>query len=379
MKAVNTLQNLLKLDVVILHNPLRDWLVALAITVAIVLLAALVKRIAVRRLSRIARRTVTQIDDAVVKALQATRLWLVFIIALEIGTENLKLAVRLTHAIDHLATVAVFVQVGLWLAALFNFWLQRQRSHAMETEVAAASSLSAMGFVGRALLWVVLLLLMLDNLGVNVTTLVASLGVGGIAIGFALQNILGDLFASLSIILDKPFVIGDFITVDAYSGTVENIGIKTSRLRSIDGELLVFGNGDLIKSRLRNYKHLRERRVLFTFGVLYNTPAETLARIPQMVREAVEAQADTRFDRAHFKTFGASSLDFEVVFWTLKPDYNAYMDAQQGLNLALVRRFEQEGIGFAYPTRTLYHEGPIRVELAGSSAETPPTPARPTP
>lgn len=378
MKAVNTLQTLLKLDVVILHNPLRDWLVALAITVAITLLAALVKRIAVRRLSMIARRTVTQIDDAVVKALQATRLWLVFIIALEVGTENLKLAARPTHAIDHLATVAVFVQAGLWLAALFNFWLQR-RNHAVGSEVAAASSLSAVGFVGRALLWAVLLLLMLDNLGVNVTTLIASLGIGGIAIGFALQNILGDLFASLSIILDKPFVIGDFITVDSYSGTVESIGIKTSRLRSIDGELLVFGNGDLIKSRLRNYKHLRERRVLFRFGVLYNTPAETLARIPQMVREAVEAQADTRFDRAHFKDFGASSLDYEVVYWVLKPDYAVYMDAQQGINLALVRRFEQEGIGFAYPTRTLYHEGPIRVTLAGSSAETPPTAARPAP
>ena len=363
---MNKFADFLRLDLVLWHNPLQDWLVALAITLGIGLAVTLFKRIAIRRISRVARRSATKIDDAIVKALQNTRLWLIYLIGLYIGSQNLELPTRLEHIVQVVMTLAAFMQTGLWLSTLLRFWIDNTRAHAMSTDASAATSLSAMSFVGRVFLWAVILLLVLDNLGVNVTTLVASLGVGGIAIGFALQNILGDLFASLSIILDKPFVIGDFIIADTYLGTVENIGIKTTRVRSIDGELLVFSNGDLIKSRLRNYKHMQERRILFTFGVLYNTPADTVARIAGMVKEVIEAQPNARFDRAHFKAFGASSLDFEVVYWMQLPDYTAYMDAQQGINLALMRRFEQAGIGFAYPTRTLYHEGPIKVEWAGA-------------
>jgi Small-conductance mechanosensitive channel len=361
------------LDWKLLHNPMQAWLIALVSLLVLMLVLRVAKRLAIQRLSVIARRTTTQIDDAIVRAIQSTRLWLLFLVVFDLTLGNLKLPLQLTHGVGVIATLAAFLQVGLWLAAVFDFWLLRQRSRAMQTHVAAASSLSALGFVGRAALWAVILLLTLDNLGVNVTTLIASLGVGGIAIGFALQNILGDLFASLSIILDKPFVIGDFIGVDTFSGTVENIGIKTTRLRALDGELLVFSNGDLIKSRLHNYKHLHERRIVFAFGVLYDTPQEKLAIIPQMVREAVEAQTETRFDRAHFKSFGASSLDYEVVYWVLKPDYTVYMDAQQAINLTLIRRFREEGIDFAFPTRTLLHEGPLRVQLSAAASPPPAT------
>jgi small-conductance mechanosensitive channel len=167
------------------------------------------------------------------------------------------------------------------------------------------------------------------------------------------QNILGDLFASLSIVMDKPFVIGDFIVVDDCAGTVEHVGLKTTRVRSLSGEQLVFANSDLLGARLHNYKRMNERRILFGFGVLYATPPDQVEQIASMVRNIVEAQPQTRFDRAHFKGFGESSLDFEVVYWMLDPDYNRYMDTQQSINLALLRAFTDAGIGFAFPTRTL--------------------------
>jgi small-conductance mechanosensitive channel len=175
-----------------------------------------------------------------------------------------------------------------------------------------------------------------------------------VAVALAVQNILGDLFASLSIALDKPFVIGDFIVVDGIAGTVEYVGLKTTRVRSLEGQQVVFANSGLLGSRIHNYKRLYERRVLFGFGVLYSTPPDTLAAIPDWVRDIVQAQPGARFDRAHFKGFGDSSLNFEVVYFVLDPDYNRYMDIQQAINLALVRRCAAEGVEFAFPTRTLH-------------------------
>jgi small-conductance mechanosensitive channel len=203
-------------------------------------------------------------------------------------------------------------------------------------------------------LYVLVLLMVLDNLGVDVTALVASLGIGGVAVALAVQNILTDLFACLSISIDKPFVLGDFIIVGDLLGTVEHIGLKTTRVRSLSGEQLIFSNNDLLGSRVRNFKRMYERRVVFTFGVVYQTRHEQLRRIPDMVRAIIEARENTRFDRAHFKAYGDSSLDFEVVYYVLVPDYNIYMDIQQAINLDLFERFEKEGIGFAYPTRTVY-------------------------
>jgi small-conductance mechanosensitive channel len=213
----------------------------------------------------------------------------------------------------------------------------------------------------------VILLLMLDNLGINVTALVAGLGVGGIAVALAVQNILGDLFASLSIVLDKPFVIGDSITVDSYSGTVEHVGLKTTRIRSLGGEQLVFSNSDLLKARLRNFKHMQERRIVFSVGVLYQTPADKLEKIPALVKEIIEKAPRVRFDRAHLRDLGDSALIFEIVYWVLDPTYARYMDAQQSINLGLIRCFADEGIGFAYPSQSLFIEGPVRVETASTA------------
>jgi small-conductance mechanosensitive channel len=208
--------------------------------------------------------------------------------------------------------------------------------------------------VSKILLWSLVLLIILDNLGFNITTLIASMGIGGIAIALAAQSILGELFASLSIAMDKPFVIGDFIIVDTYLGTIEKIGMRTTHIRSLGGELIIFSNTDLLRSRVRNYKRMTERRILFALGVVYGTPAAKVEAIPEMVRGIIENDDMTRFDRGHFKEYGASSLNFEFVYYVLSPEYNDFMDTQQRINLAIYAKFEAEGIDFAFPTQTVH-------------------------
>ena len=215
---------------------------------------------------------------------------------------------------------------------------------------------SVITWIAKAALWTIVVLLALNNLGIQITALVAGLGISGIAVALAVQNILGDLFASLSIVMDRPFVIGDFIIVGDQMGTVEHVGLKTTRVRSLSGEQIVFSNTDLLSSRIRNYRLMNERRVLFTLGMTYQTPAEKLERIPGMIQEIIEAQEQVRFDRAHFASYGDFSLNFEIVYWVLDRDYALYMDIQQEINLALYRKFEEEGIEFAYPTQTLFIE-----------------------
>jgi small-conductance mechanosensitive channel len=228
----------------------------------------------------------------------------------------------------------------------------------------------------RTLLWTVVLLGMLSNLGVNITAFVASLGVGGIAVALAAQNILGDLFASLAIVMDKPFEVGDFIVLGPVSGTVENVGLKTTRIRSLGGEQVVMSNTELLKQTVSNYKRLAQRRIVFTFSVTHGTTPELLAEVPGIVQRAVAASTRLRFDRAHFKGFGDSSLDFEAVYIVLDPDYGIYMDEQQRINLELMRELAARGIRFALPTRTLYVAPPAN-GLVGEEDRTPGEGSRP--
>lgn len=352
----------------LLGNPLQHWLTALGMALAINLVVGLVKRILVAHLARLAGKTATPLDDALIQVAQRTRQWLIFGVTLFVGTRYLDLPDRVETVLQTVATLAAFAQIGSWASGGVDFWLNRYRERTLATDAGAATSLAALGFIGRVLLWTVVLLLALDNLGVDVTALIAGLGVGGIAVALAVQNILGDLFASLSIVVDKPFVIGDFVVVDGYSGTVEYVGLKTTRIRSITGEQIVFSNGDLLKARIRNYKRMYERRITFNFGVLYQTSPDQIEKIPQMVTEIIAAQPLARLDRVHFFRFGESSLDFEVVYWMTDPQYVQYMNTQQAINLALMRAFAREGIGFAYPTRSLFVEAPVRVEVAQVSS-----------
>ena len=330
------------------NTPL-NWGIALGTSTALVLLATVAKPLLVRRLAERAKLTRTLVDDALVATLEATQIWLVATLAVAIGCQGLQLPPAVGKALAGAATIALFLQVGLWLNALLSYWVTRSRNKALATDAGAATSLSALGLIAQVLLWALILLLVLDNLGVNVTTLIAGLGIGGIAVALAAQNILGDVFASLSIVIDKPFVIGDFIIVDNFMGTVEHIGLKTTRIRSLDGEQIVLSNGDLLKTRLRNYKRMYERRIVFPFRVRYTTRPEQLEQIPGIVRRLVESHKNTRFERSHFYRFGEWSFDFETVFWMTTPDYNVYMDVQQQLNLDLMREFARRGIEFSLP------------------------------
>lgn len=348
------------LDQLYFGNTVQAWLVALGIVIASMIGFEILKRVAVRRLAAFAKTTSTDLDDLVVDLLQRIRFVFILGISLFVGSLSLTLPEFAALLIRTAAVLVLLFQASIWGNGLIGFWVERMVKRRLPEDAASATTLAALGFVGKLILWSVTLLLALDNIGIDITALVAGLGVGGIAVALAVQSILGDLFASLSIVLDKPFVIGDFIIVDNYLGTVEHIGLKTTRIRSLSGEQVIFSNSDLLKSRVRNFKRMYERRVLFTLGVTYQTPAEKLAIIPSLIREIIEKQPQARFDRSHFKEYGDSALIFETVYHVLNSDYNVYMNIQQEINLTIYRRFQEEGIEFAYPTRTVFfHQSPI--------------------
>ncbi len=365
------MKELLQLDHVLLHNPLQDWLIAIGIVLGIMLFATLLKRQVIKRMSKLARSSDRQIFGAMVKMAQASKLWLVAIVALQLGGNYLDLPHKADLTLQRLMTMAVFLQFGIWISALLDFWIARSRNQLPDAGVTESRSLDPFSFLGRLVLWTLVLLLVLDNMGVNITALATSLGVGGIAVALAVQNILGDLFASLSIVIDKPFVIGDSIAIDGLSGTVEHVGLKTTRIRSSTGEQLVVANSDMLKARLRNYKRMHERCITFSFTVPFSTAADQLEKIPQLVREAIEGREAVRFDRAHFKDLGGNAYLFEVVYWVRQPDYRTYMDAQQAINLALVRAFAEEGVQLSYPSQTLTIDSPVSLKAVAAAGPQP--------
>ncbi len=335
-------------------NTVAEWLIALGIAIAVVIALLVVRGFAVSRIKSLADRTHTRVDDLIAEVLAHTRTF--FLIAVGIGVAKawVDITPEWTGRLRSALVIAFFAQVGLWGTAAARFLLDNYRRDKLQSDRGAATMVGLLQFLIVLLVWSVVLLLALDNLGVNITALVAGLGVGGIAIALAVQNILGDLFASLAIILDKPFVVGDFIKVGDEVGTVEHIGLKTTRVASITGEQLVFSNADLLSARIRNFARMQERRILFTLGVTYQTPRADLERIPQLIRQAIEAQNNVRFDRSHFSNYGAFSLDFESVYFVLTPAYDQYMDAQQSIYLRIHQAFETHGIEFAYPTQSLF-------------------------
>ena len=337
-----------------LGNSLLSWLYASLAFFLTAVGARLLLSSLIRRLSVFAERTQTKLDDVAVNLIRQTKWWILAIIGVYAATRFLEMPERPRDWIQGAASVALIIQIGIWISGMIAVWVENSRQRRLVSSPAAATGLYAIGIVGRIILWSLVLLLILDNLGVNVTALVASLGVGGVAVALAVQNILGDLFASFSIIFDKPFVVGDFLVIDKHMGSVEHVGLKTTRLRSLTGEQLIFSNSDLLGSRIQNYGRMKERRVAFEIGVTYETPRDKLERIPQLLKAAIEKQSRTRFDRAHFKAYGQFSLVFETVYYVHTPDYNVYMDIHQAVNLDIHEKFEQEQIEFAYPAQTLF-------------------------
>ena len=342
----------------IASNSLQSWLIAAVVAVVVLLLAGIFRLILIKQLIRLEKGNEVPLWPILLAVVRRTKWLFLFIFALFIGLLFIEIPTSSRRIINSIVIVSLVIQIGLWAAIALKVMIEQYRQKQLEKDPASITTLNLLNFIGRIIIWSIVLLLVLDNLGFNITTLVAGLGVGGIAVALAMQTILGDLFASLSIVLDKPFVVGDFLVVGDLLGSVEYVGLKTTRLRSLSGEQLIFSNSDLLKSRIRNFGRMYERRVQFDIGVTYQTPREKLIKIPEIIRQAVEKQDKTRFDRSHFKEYGDFALIFESVYYVIGADYNLYMDIQQAINLHVHERFEQEGIEFAYPTQTLFIQKP---------------------
>jgi len=335
-----------------LRVPARDWVAAALTVVATYVLLASTLRLIGNRFEARARRAGYRFDILASAVLRDTHPLFIALAALLAGSYFISLPTRIANKLDHIWFVIIGFQIALWLNRGVKLWARDQLSAQANTTRNPVIT-SMMAWVLRFALWSMLLLAILANVGVNITAFVASLGVGGVAVALAVQSILSDLFASLAIGLDKPFEIGDFIVFESIAGTVQHVGLKTTRIRSLSGEEIIASNTALLKSTIHNYKRMSERRIVFTFGVTYEARATQLQKIPDIVRHAVEAAGNTRFDRAHFKEFGENALNFEVVYFVTDPDFNLYMDIQQRINLSILEGLENLGTSFALPTRTI--------------------------
>lgn len=329
----------------------QDWLIGLGITLAVWLGLLLARRIATSSVKRLVQKTAFAWDDVLATVIPKTHALFLLALAVLAGSQRLMIS---AEPIMQAVVIVLFLQIGRWAVAVVSFFVQTHRERRVKDDPASVTTISALGLLARMLVWILVTLLILGNVGVKIAPLLAGLGVGGIAIALAVQTVLKDLLASLSIMLDKPFVVGDFLILGDLMGAVEHIGLKTTRIRSLSGEQLIFANNDLLESRIRNYGRMRERRVAFKIGVTYQTPREQLAKVPDMIKTAIMSQELTRFDRSHFNEYGNFSLNFETVFYVASPDYNNYMNIQQAINLSIHEQFEQAGIKFAYPTQTLF-------------------------
>ncbi len=338
-----------------INNSIYEMVLAGTVFLLLLVLLLLVKAFLARQLHQLAGTGRLRFLGYPEAMLQSTRLpFLIAVSALAV-VGQLEISSRGEKWLHYAWIIILVSQIALWCARTIEVAVAQAQRHTLHSSPDDISYWMLLGLVGRVVVWSIALLIALDNLGFNISALMASLGIGGIAVALAAQNILGDLFSSVSIALDKPFVVGDFIVIDDYMGTVEYIGMKTTRLRSLGGEQIIFSNTELLKNRIRNYKRMQERRVQFEFGIAYDTAQEKVAHIPAMVEAIIlRNQPGVRFGRTHFKTFGDSALLFDAVYFVLDPDYDVYMNIQQAINLALLQSFREQGIVFAYPTRTLY-------------------------
>ena len=338
-------------------NTIQDWLIAAAVFVVVMVAVRSAIALVLRRLGAIASKTETDVDDLVSQLLEKTKFLFVALVALYAGALSLTLPAEIDDLLSTVLVLGLLAQGAFWANGFVNYMLGSWARQKFEADPTISTALGSIGFLIRFAVWATFVMLALANLGIDVGPLIASLGIGGVALALALQGVLSDLFASLSIIFDKPFAVGDSIQVGDLSGTVEYVGLKSTRLRAPTGEQLVFSNSDLLGSRIRNYQSRTERRCAFTLGVTYDTSSEKLQRIPDLIREIVESREHTRFDRCFFMAFGDSALNFDSVYYVLAPDFKTYGETNHAINLEIVKRFGEEGIEFAYPTQKVYFEG----------------------
>jgi len=349
-------------EITFLGNTLTHWVVALAIFLVTFTVLPIIKGyISARRRKWIQSNTELPAAIQIITLLiDRTKRLFLWTLAVYLASQQLELPPRVERAFDVVMVLSFWLQVGLWGMTAVRFAINRRSERANE---ALKGSIEIVMFVAGLLLWGMVFLLALDNLGVEIKPLLAGLGIGGIAVALAVQNVLGDLLASMSIALDKPFVAGEFIAVDDFMGTVEHIGVKSTRLRSLSGEQIYMSNADILKSRIRNQTRKWEQRIVFTVGVSYDTPADLVRQVPPLVRSIIESQEKTRFDRCHFMNLADAALQFETVYFVTVSDFNTYADIQQEINLAILQKFRDLGIPFAVQRPKVQFEMPVDSEL----------------
>jgi small-conductance mechanosensitive channel len=339
----------------ILGNPLIDWLLAAAIGVAIFLALMLLRRVAVRRLRVYAASESHPGLRLLARVASRTLITPLLAISLVLGARYLDLSPRIERVTGDVLELLIALQIGLWFAAAVSFYMEEKQARSAGT---GAITINILNFGLKFLIWTIVLLFALSNLGVNISAALTSLGIAGVAVAFALQNLLGDLLASISIALDQPFAIGDTLTIDTLTGTVEQVGIRSTRLRSVTGEQIVIANSDVVKSRLRNWSRVRERRKIFSFRVAYDTPLAKLATIPAMVRGVIESRERARFERCQLRNLGDYALEFEVAMVSEDPGLLPLAELEQAVNVGILRGLAEQNIEMpvaatvAVPTRS---------------------------
>ncbi len=315
----------------------------------------IIKNVGIVRLRKVSAGTDTYLDDLILNVLSVTRQYFMIIVSLYAGIQLVKLPKNYQDWDERIFVVIFALQAIIWGKEAVSSWVE----FTVQKKNNDPSVRTTMGFIGLIVKFAIIasiLLFALNNLGVNVSTFIAGLGVGGVAIALATQNILGDLFSSLSIVLDKPFVIGDFIVVNDWMGTVEHVGLKTTRIRSLAGEQIVVSNTNLLSAKISNFKRMQERRVVFKLGVTYSTKRENLKMAPKLIEKTIKKYEKTRFDRSHFLNYGAFSLDIETAYYILSPEFIDYADIHQNILLDLHEAFEANDLNFAFPTQTIQLE-----------------------
>lgn len=316
--------------------------VALAVWAAVILGLVVAQRLLIRWLERRAGETGNEIDDFLVAMLRKTRFVFIVFIAMTLASATLSLPPRLRGLALIVGKLAFLIQLAFWGGELIVAFFRRYFLRGRDAD--SSTTVEALSYVARLVLWVLIILVGLESFGIHVTALVAGLGIGGIAVALAVQNILGDVFAALSILFDRPFVVGDLIEVGSYSGAVTHVGIKSTRLRSVTGEQIILSNGELLKNGIRNFERLGQRRVVLVIRIAPETSEEKATRVPDIIRKIIESQPAATFSRAHFKAITDNSFEYETLYFLSTTDYGAFLDVQQAINLALIGSFGEEGI-----------------------------------
>lgn len=343
---------------VFFDNTFQAWITAIAIILVGFTLLSLLKKTVISRLKKWAEKTATSIDDFIVAGVERSVFPLLYVFFVYAGISFLTISEKWDHRISvALSVVILFFILRIITSAIryFIFSALKGKDNSEVRQKQAGGLIVILNFC----IYIIGFVFLLDNLGYNMGTLITGLGIGGIAIALAAQAILGDLFSYFAIFFDKPFEVGDFIKVDDKLGVIEYIGIKTTRVRNIAGEQIVFSNKDLTSSRLHNYGRMQKRRVVFNIGVVYHTSVEKLKIIPEIVKSIILKQEEITYDRGHFTGFEGSSMNFEFVYYVLSADYNQYMTTHQAIWLNTLQSFEKQNIELAYPTQTLHLEPQI--------------------